>query len=401
MKKRVLSLIVALLMLLSLAACVGGGKTTTPPAQDEPANVPEAVPDEPAEATLPYPAEKVKIGFVTFDTAGEQFIAIQKYIAYLSEYLNIEMVYSESLDSAEGELAFIESCAAAGCQGIVGYYNIARNEAVQLTIDKGMYYYGVAEEDAVYDAFKDNPMYLGGIYAGNADYQSGYDIGKSVIDAGCTKIVYCAGGRDFGVKMFIDRAEGFYAAVEEAKAAGAEVEVVKDISGWPGTDAFSSEQAAAMDMDIDAIVSSFSCAMWIQPVMNADKMGTVKLAAIDTLIPDFIDLYYAGLMVALSYEPTATLALGIPMVVNAVTGNTIRDNNGQAPRFTADRLLVIGGPDYEAYCNFENGGGWMLNGLDILEMVKGYNPDADFDSIVALMNAISVDEINARRAAQN
>ncbi len=263
-----------------------------------------------------------------------------------------------------------------------------------------MYYYGVAEEDVVYDAFKDNEMYLGGIYAGNADYQSGYDLGKSVIDAGCTKLIFCAGGRDFGVKMFIDRADGFYAAVEEAKAAGAQVEVVKDISGWPGTDAFSSEQAAAMDMDFDAIVSSFACGMWIQPIMNANKMGQVKLAAVDSLVPDFVELWNAGLMYAFSYEPNAHLALGVPMIVNAVTGNVIRDNNGQAPRFISNRLLIASPADFAAYVEFENGGSRMLNGLDIMTTIKGYNPDANFDGIVELINALSVDEINARRAAQ-
>jgi hypothetical protein len=337
---------------------------------------------------------------VTFDSAGDQFLAIQSYLAYLEEFLNIEMVYSESLDSAEGELAFIESCAAAGCKGIVGYYNVARNEAVQLSIDKGMFYYGVAEEDVVYEAFKGNPMYLGGIYAGNADYQSGYDLGKSIIDAGCSKLIYCAGGRDFGVKMFIDRADGFYAAVEEAKAAGKAVEVVKDISGWPGTDAFSSEQAAAMDMDFDAIVSSFACGMWIQPIMNANKMGQVKLAAVDSLVPDFVDLFGAGLMHAFSYEPNAQLALGVPMVVNAVTGNTIRDNAGQAPRFTANRLLIASAEDYAAYVGLENGGGWMIDGLDVMSMIKGYNPDASYDQIVALINALSVEEISARHSGR-
>ncbi len=74
--------------------------------------------------------------------------------------------------------------------------------------------------------------------------------------------------------------------------------------------------------------------------------------------------------------------------------------NGQAPRFTANRLLISSPGDFAAYVAFENGGGYMLNGLDIMSTIKGYNPDANFDDIVALINALSVDEINARRAAQ-
>ena len=40
---------------------------------------------------------------------------------------------------------------------------------MQLCIDKGMYYFGVAEEPSVYDAFKDNPLYLGGWYNATAE----------------------------------------------------------------------------------------------------------------------------------------------------------------------------------------------------------------------------------------
>ena len=126
--KKVLLLVLSLTMVLSLAAC-GSSKAAD------------------------YPKEKVKIAVLTFDTSGAQFIAMQDYLEYLTTGLNVEFVYSESINNAEQELSFIESSAAAGCKLVIGYYNIARAESIQLAIDKGMYYFGVAEEDAVYEQF--------------------------------------------------------------------------------------------------------------------------------------------------------------------------------------------------------------------------------------------------------
>ena len=47
-----------------------------------------------------------------------------------------------------------------------------------------MYYFGTAEEDSVYEVFKDNPYYLGGYYLAGADEESGYAMGKALVEAG-------------------------------------------------------------------------------------------------------------------------------------------------------------------------------------------------------------------------
>ena len=56
---------------------------------------------------------------------------------------------------------------------------------------------------------------------------------QALIDAGCKRLVYVSGGRDYGVQMFIDRSKGFMDAIDEAKAAGKDVELVADVAGWP------------------------------------------------------------------------------------------------------------------------------------------------------------------------
>lgn len=345
-----------------------------------------------------YPAEPIKIGFVTYDTTASLFLEIQRYYDYMAEYFNIQMIYSESLDTAEGELAFIESCAAAGCKAIIGYYNIARTEAVQLAIDKGMYYFGVAEEDDVYGMFKDNAHYLGGYYNVNMDFESGYATAQGLIDAGCQRLVYSSGGRDFGIQMFIDRSEGFYAAVEEAKAAGKDVEVVYDVSGWPGTDAFSSAQTTALDTDCDGVASSFSCGPWLQPVAMTGK--DIKVSAVDSLTPDFYGLWDGGMIVTFSVETAAVFGMAVPLVVNAVDGKLIRDENGLAPRVPVERLVISNAEDFHGYCEIESDGTWILNNQDLSTLIMNLNPDFTYAYMCELYLAQSVEDVMARRTAQ-
>ncbi|MGB4657703.1 MAG: hypothetical protein WBI07_00815 [Mobilitalea sp.] len=406
--KKILALALAVVMVFSLAGCSTSNSDNT--SGSNTAEVTKAAEDTAVEATTApvqevlegkYPAETIKIGFVTFDTTADQFISVKKYYEYLAETLNIEVMYSESIDSAEAELAFIESCASAGCKAIVGYYNVARTESIQLAIDKGMYYVGVAEEDEVYEAFKDNEYYLGGYYLGNGDYDLGYELGTSLADSGCKSVVYVSGGRDFGIKMFIDRSEGFYAAIADAQANGSDIVIAYDVSGWPGTDSYSADQAAALDMDIDGVGCSFGAATWLQPIENVGKTDTIKIASNDVLSEMYASSFEAGSLVCLTVEMPGMFGLAVPLIINAVEGNNdnIRDN-GAAPRVPMKRWVIKSADEFNAYYEIETTGIWTYNAADVLSVIKGYNPDASFESLCALYAANSIEEIEARRAAE-
>lgn len=367
--KKVLVLVLSLAMVLGLAAC----------GSSENAN---------------YPEETVKIGVVTFDTSGTQFIAMQDYLEYLTTGLNVEFVYSESINNAEQELSFIESCAAAGCKLIIGYYNIARAESIQLAIDKGMYYFGVAEEDAVYEAFKNNPMYLGGIYNATADYDSGYAMGKALVDAGCKKVIYSAGGRDFGIQMFINRDAGFQAAIAEA----GDVEIV-DVSGFPGTDAFSSKQTAALATPgIDGIASSFGLGVWLQPIQTAGLMEKLKLAGIDSVDGMYTDLFESGAAVCTVAESVEAFASAIPMVINALDENgDVNQDGGLAARLVVNRWILTNAEDYATILDLETNGEYAVSVDEMKTCIKGLNEEASYDTFKALYGDLSPSAIEARR----
>jgi hypothetical protein len=382
MKKTTILVLVGCLLVLALAlsfAGCGGGKS----------------------GGLDYPKETVKIGFVTFDPTAEQFLGIKSYFDYLETKLNIKVIYSEAIGSAEGEMAFIESCAAAGCKAIIGYFNNARVASVQLAIDKGMYYVGVVEEPSVYDAFKNNPLYLGGWYNKTADYDSGYAIAKALIDAGCKRLVYQSGGRDYGVLMFIDRSKGFMAAIADAQAAGKDVQLVADVAGWPDLGTYAPQQNAAIQKGFDGVGCSISAATWYQPLANAGMSDTVKIAASDAFSDLSKEAWASGQMVGMTIEITSAFGMAIPLILNSIDGNAdvVRDN-GLAPRVTVNRWNITSAEEYNALSDIETGGIWCWNAADDLSVVKSQNPNATFESLKALYLANSVEEIQARRAAQ-
>lgn len=398
MKKKVLALILSAAVVFSMVGCSSksteeSSATVAPTEAVNQAEVTQA--PEAAALTLDksWPAETVKIGVETFDTTGDQFLEVQKYYDYLTKYYNIEFVYSESIASAEDELKFIENCASAGAKAVIGYYNVSGAEAAQLCADKGMYYWGGADKAIIYDKMADNEYYLGGYDSGNADYDAGYAMAKALIDQGCEKLVYTSGGRDFGIDFFIARSEGFYAAVEEAKATNPNVEVVYDVSGWPGTDAFTADQTKVCDMEFDGLGCSFTAAVWFQPLSTVGKMNTVKIATIGSVGDLYKDFVNGGIISALVYENEEVVFGGaIPAILNAVSGNGAANrNNGKAANYAVTKWVVTNADQYNTIYDKHAAGEYFVTAEEVASCIVNFNPEASYASFEEVYSAKTLD----------
>lgn len=398
--KKIIALLLALAMLFTLAACQNGGPGATDNTGATNSTGTTNGSEGPAlDSKGRYPAETVKIGFVNYDTTAELTLSIQRYFDYLDDYFNFEVIWSESLGSAEEEFAFIEQCAAAGCKAIIGYYNEGHEESVRLCKDLGMYYWGQGQDEGIMAAYGNDPIYLGSYYVGNADYEYGKGCVEILVKNNCHKIIMVSGGKDMGVPMFVDRYQGAMDAIAAAKNSGYDIEVVYEVPGWPGTEEFSAHQASALATDADGLCSLLTALMWIQPLQTAGKFGQIKVAAVDTLSEDVLAMFGAGMYVGVSAEIFDAFGLSIPMILNAVEGygECQRTADGKAALVNAGWWLVDNMEDAAYYAAVETDGTWVFDAEDIRSILGAYNPDLTVEDMSALYTAVTAEQIQSRR----
>ena len=354
-----------------------------------------------AEATADltaFPAETVKIGVESFDTTDEQFMALQEYLDYLADNMNVEFVYSESIDSAESEMDFIDSCASAGCDAIFAYYNVSP-EAIQEAIDKGMYYYGTEQYAPDYE---DNEYYVGtytfteGDSEANGDYLAGYEMGYSLGTQGVKHVFYCNGGASFGIQMFIDRQTGFEDGVAAAQLEGYEIEydpTADVIEGWPGTDDFTAAVSAKLSGDYDGAAVSFNAATLFQPISDAGKSDSIKIAAIGGVNDTYYDAFNSGLVSTIVYDcEEVVFGNGVVQILNAVTGHgdVVKDGD-VAGRILTYRWTIEDPEQFNAIYDKHDAGEYYITAQDIANMCAECNPDITFDDINAFYQSFTLE----------
>ena len=407
--KKVLVLLLAAAMIFTFAACAPSSSTPSATTGDVPAKTTE--PTEPSESSKDkeielsadgrYPKETVKMGFVNYDTTAEQVLAVQEYFKYLQTGLNFEVIWSESLNNAEEEFAFIEQCAAAGCKGIIGYYNEGNEESAKLCGNLNMYYWGLGGKPEAYELVKNEPYYIG-CNASADNYQFGYSIAEMLVANDAGKIIVMSGGKDYGVPFFVDRYKGIMDGIAAAKADGKDIEVVYEVPGWPGTEEFAAHQTAALATDADGLAGTLTSLMWIQPMQVAGKFGQIKVATVDTVSNVVVDMMGAGMYVGVVAEIPEAFGMAVPMIINAVTGygDQQRNSDGSAAQIEAGYWEINSVEEAGYLLSISNAeGGYAFSIDDVKTVLGAYNPDFTVEDMNALYTAVSVEEIQARKAA--
>jgi len=388
--KKILALLLALVLVLALTAC-GGSSSSAASSGSTASGSTETASGAALDGS--WPAEKVKIGVVAFDTTDESFMGVMDYFHYLEKYYNVEFTVSEAIQSAEHEFQFIDSCASAGCKGIFAYYNIAGAESIKHATDQGLYYWGMAE---FYEAVKDDPHFVGGYTfsdpsdpdAKNGDYMGGYELGLAMGNAGLEHIAFCNGGASFGVQMFIDRQQGFLDGVAKAQADGSATRfdpATDVIEGFPG-DAYFAAQAAFFSSDYDGVVSSFDAFTWFQPIIDSGK--DIKVGCIGTVSETYKAFVDNGTVIALVYDcPEVVFGSGFADLVNAITGHDdlTRGADGNALLNPVKRWTLSGAEDFnKVYEKHITNGEYFITAEEMAGILGGLNEKATTDDVCDL-----------------
>lgn len=347
-----------------------------------------------------FPAETVKIGFEAYDTTDEQFLAFQSYLEYLTKYYNISFMYSESIASAEDELDFIDSCASAGCKAVIGYYNVSGEKAIQETIDQGMYYWG---SEQYYDKFADNDKYLGCytfIKDGdtqNGDYLAGYQMGYSLGKADVKHTFYCNGGASMGIQMFIDRQSGFEAGIKAAQAEGSSIKYDPSsdvVEGWPGTDDFTAAVGSKLSGDYDGAAVAFNAAALFQPIADAGKAGSIKVATIGEVSDTYYDAVQSGEINTVVYDcEEVVFANCMAQILNAVSGHldTTRGSDGKAGKILTNRWTITDADTYDAIYSYHDDGNYFVSAEGLANCLTELNQAATFKTVADYYYSFDLD----------
>lgn len=370
MIRKFVVLLLTVAMLLSLGACGGSGGSDLP---------------------------EVKIGVVVSDPTNSEVIQLVDYLTYLSENMPVSFKISEKTSNAEDELSFIEECATSGCQGIIGQYSSNAESAIAKCAEYEMYYTSASacKDEEMYNANKDNPYFLGGVTYGNGDYDALYEMGKYLTSIGCKKIVYASGGADFGIQMFVDRQNGFKAAIEEASLVFDDAVIT--VSGFP-TDSFFAAQQAALSEDIDAVCASFNGVdYWVSPMASNGLTDTVPLASYGSLTDTYIQAMEDGALAVLASVNVQKYGIEVAMIFNAVNGDVavLKEDGVTATKVSIPVWLFTNIDDAKSIYDIQENEK-IFTAEDILSLCTSENEAASYQTMLDLLDSASVENLLAR-----
>ena len=335
-----------------------------------------------------YPEEKVLIGVEMSSLTDTDALQIIDYFNYLSENMNVEFKYSESIADADAEMDFIDECAIAGCKGFITNYNVSGSEQAARVIDYGMYFYGMSEDEETYSLFAEDEYYLGSVNTGDTDYECGYELGKWCKDQGFSKVIYSNGGADFGVQMFIDRQQGFLDGV------GEDMEVVT-VSGFPN-DQFYADQANALATDgVEAVATSINGVdYWAQPIETAGVSGKVKLATMGAVDAKMVQAFQDGTVAMMAGGGSVQkLGFGVGMICNAVDGNAdALKLDGMACNDQVSVWVIDSAELCEKIFEIQDNEK-VYNAEDIMSLCVAVNPEASHDTILELLEKSKLENL--------
>ncbi|MBQ7360817.1 MAG: hypothetical protein IJY10_07815 [Lachnospiraceae bacterium] len=388
--KRLFAILLAMTMVFSFAACGGNadangkGDTSSYYAEDG-----------------RYPAKTIKIGVPVYDETDSSIIATKAYYDYLDDYLNIEMVYSEALASAEDEIAFIENCAVAGCVAITGSYDVIGSSVLDTVAEYGMYYLmGPADitlmQGELYEQYKNSEYWLGGYTQGNSNYNASKLAAEYLMEKGVKKACYASGGALFGVEMFVAAKNGFYETIQNA---GYEMEIV-ELPGFPSDEWFAAQASILADPTIEAVTGLATPNFWAQALSNAGRDDIIWVCPSGSLDETNLTTFGSGAIDCAILQNHEEFAINLIFLLNALNGDLdVVKPDGTVQLLDSNLWNFASYDDAKELYDMLNGGEHFISAQDILAHIKQLNPNVTFEDIDKLMHTTDLDAVRERHAS--
>ena len=311
-------------------------------------------------ACIPAMADApIKIGVLVADATGAEALAFRAYYEqYISKAYNVEFIYSEELNTADGEKNAIDNFIVNNCKAVISFSSVDRPAQIRQCDAAGIYYAVAtgtltAEE---YEEFKDYEYYVGAIGPSlDTEFKVGYDMAAYYIDKGMTKFGIFGGAVPYRTDMHIYRAAGMICAMIDKGGEGAAYQGVTDPGAIIGMIYGSGtiETGAIGNLDLVAYVGGYDFDdAWfgklaqmagtegIEVILTVgsgvDVLGSfmagsnVKLATVDSFTPAMGEAMNSGVIDYVAGKFATSIGPIFVTTLNAVNGKPIRTAEGYA-----------------------------------------------------------------------
>ena len=398
MKKRI-ALLLALVLCLGLAAC-GTGQASAPKHTAEPVH---------------------KIGVIVYNTGDNEVIGFREYLqGYIeSNFEMVKFIYSDSIQSGEAELAFIQQACDEGVEGFMSF--LSHDLAAEVALcEKNRAYYMLASgtvTDEDFDTVAENPWFLGMFGPGKPfEFQAGADLARFFVEKNVgSRYFILSGGAAMGNEMHYQRTLGaldtfataygvnFDRSREELAATDTPLTVdtgkvtVTICPGYVSREPYlgtAKETYAAGTYD--AVLSV------LPPEDMAEAIGDTPLGVVDAYHTRNLQLFTSGSLQFVVGKYSSLVGPAFALMLNAVTGYADEfRSNGKAIQVTQGFWKSDSEADYlEKYALSSSATKNAYSFEDLSGVVRMYNPDATLNELVALAEACSFFAVEARRSAR-
>lgn len=359
------------------------------------------------------------IGVATYNIKDAQVMMFKDYLDnYITQcFPDTTFVYSDSISNAEEMMDFLSRCAERGVEGIMAFNSYDLPQEVAFCQEKGMYLIRPASNsaDEVFAAVESNPYYIGEIGPGSAaEYEQAAAMTRAMVQPDGSYIIL-SGGAFMGNEMHRQRTVAMLDTLQEqtgvtlaqgseALALVSEPTQIQEGSlkllicpGYVELEQFGAPADAAIRSgEYTTVLASIP----VTPLMDALNASTVICGVIDCFSEDN---YFGFVKEKIGYvagKYQAEIGPAFAALYNAITGYADDYRvDGKAFRLEQGFWTAANRAEYEQ--KFALASAVAVNAYnheDLSSLAKSLNPDANFASFQAMVEAWSYEDCLARRA---
>ena len=334
-------------------------------------------------------SDGAKIGVLVADVSGEEAQGFRNYYEkYIAGNYNVEFTYTDALESAEDEKAAIEKFASQGCDAIISLSSSDRAQQIE-TCEKYGVYYAIASgvlDNEQYETYKGYEHFVGQVGPSNeTEFEAGKEMGAYFKNQGVKSValygafipnpmhVYRAAGVLVGLGCTYGGASDMDAIVGQifadqgvtlSKVAG-DTQVVAYLQGYGDTT--TDELNAAIQKNPEAFISVGMATTFFTQTLNE---AGIQFSDIDSFTEANGAAIKDGKLVYLAGKYSSSIGPVFALVMNAINGNVIRDDNGNAVSVSQGYLVATDGESFDSFYLSDNGANPIYS-KDTLDTIIG------------------------------